>query len=111
MKQEYIQEITALLETCEDISLLDLILKVLGRYRGGKNIMTEELTPIPGYEGLYSITPKGKVYSHTFNTFLRPPPKRSTYGHTMVCLYKNGHGTNYSTELLAKIVYERIKKR
>lgn len=69
--------------------------------------MTEELTPIPGYEGLYSITRKGRVYSHTCNTFLRPTSKQLAYGHSLVRLYKNGQGITYSPELLVKWIFEQ----
>ena len=43
---------------------------------------------IEEYEGLYSITPDGKVWSHYSNKFIKPTILKS--GHYNVDLYKNG---------------------
>ena len=65
--------------------------------------MVDELIPIPNYEGLYSITRKGKIFSHTCNTFLRLV---KPYGHPMVCLYRDGHGMMYSVKHLLEMTKE-----
>lgn len=68
--------------------------------------MDEQLVPIFGYEGLYSITRSGKIFSHTCDTFLRLTPKYKTYGHSLVCLYKNGHGITYAVDTLVSRMFE-----
>lgn len=62
-----------------------------------------EMVPIPNYEGLYSITGKGKVYSHRFDRFV---PATRIYDHPMVCLYKEGHGRMYSIKCLLNMIKE-----
>lgn len=44
----------------------------------------EKTRPVPGYEGLYSVTDAGRVFSHRVNRFLRPG--RMPGGHLSVCL-------------------------
>lgn len=42
------------------------------------------MKPIPGYEGRYSITGDGGVFSHLTNKELKP--KNHSNGYSMVCL-------------------------
>jgi hypothetical protein len=44
--------------------------------------------PIPGYEGLYSVSDDGRVFSHIRNRELKP--KIDRYGYKAVTLTKNG---------------------
>ena len=44
----------------------------------------EQMRPVPGYEGLYSVTDTGRVFSHRVNRFLRPG--RMHKGHLSVAL-------------------------
>jgi hypothetical protein len=66
-----------------------------------------ELVPIPNYEGLYSVSRNGKIYSHRFDSFIPLVPKDKTYGHKMVCLYKDGHGIMYSVRSLVERAFEK----
>jgi hypothetical protein len=43
---------------------------------------------IPGFEGLYAITPEGQVYSYRSNQYLRPEITR--LGYIRYGLYKDG---------------------
>ena len=44
--------------------------------------------PIPGYEGLYSVSDDGRVFSHIRNRELKP--KIDRYGYKAVTLFKDG---------------------
>lgn len=44
--------------------------------------------PVPGFEGLYSVSDDGKVFSHICNRELKP--KIDRYGYKAVVLSKNG---------------------
>jgi len=61
--------------------------------------------PVQGYEGLYSISSEGVVYTHA-RRYVKPGPLKQTTtkrGYKMVGLYKNGKGTSvYVHRLVAK---------
>lgn len=48
-----------------------------------------EIRSIPGYEGLYSVSDEGLIYSHITNKWLANPPGVNGYHHNV--LTKNGH--------------------
>lgn len=43
---------------------------------------------VPGYEGLYSVSDDGRVFSHVSNRELKP--KTDRYGYKVVTLFKDG---------------------
>ena len=51
------------------------------------------IKPVPGYEGLYSVSDDGRVFSHVRNRELKP--KTDRYGYKAVTLFKDG--TRYYT--------------
>jgi len=63
---------------------------------------------IPGYEGLYSVTNDGRVFSHRRNRFLRPYTFRSKtwgeHGRPVVDLTKE-RGTKYKRWFVSRLVY------
>ena len=50
--------------------------------------------PVPGYEGLYSVSDDGRVFSHVRNRELKP--KIDRYGYKAVTLFKDGK-SHYTT--------------
>ena len=50
--------------------------------------MIENMKDIPGYQGLYAITPQGKVWSYYSKKFLKETPNQ--YGYLKVTLFKKG---------------------
>lgn len=59
------------------------------------------IKPVPGYEGLYSVSDDGRVFSHTRHRELKP--KTDRYGYKAVTLVKDGK-QHYTTvhRLVAK---------
>lgn len=57
----------------------------------------EEWRPIPGYYGRYSVSSRGRVYSHFSDRYLRPGPQLS--GHLTVSLGR-GHTRGVHTFVL-----------
>jgi hypothetical protein len=55
-------------------------------------INNQELVPIAGFEGRYSITKNGDIYSHKFRKFIHPQP--TPKGYMQVCLL-NSDGKHY----------------
>lgn len=49
--------------------------------------------PIPGYEGLYSVSNKGDVYSHISHKMLAPKKSRMGYVRVTLCKGINAHKT------------------
>lgn len=65
--------------------------------------MTEELKVIDGYEGLYSASKSGKIFSHKSNKFLSQGNPNSRWGYTYVHLIKDGNQKSCSVHrLIAK---------
>lgn len=60
--------------------------------------MDEIMKPITGYEGLYSITNQGRVWSHSSNRFLSP--YRRGRGYLGVKLYKKGKSKQFKVHRL-----------
>ena len=58
---------------------------------------------IQGYEGLYAITSRGKIWSYRSNKFLKP--YKSNKGYLYVKLFKNGIGKAYSIHRLVALNY------
>lgn len=58
---------------------------------------------IPGYEGLYSITKDGKVWSIKNNRFLNPTKNRD--GYLKIGLYKENKEKKYSVHRLVAMTY------
>ena len=58
---------------------------------------------IEGYEGLYSITDTGKVFSHKRGKFLKLV--KNSHGYLQVDLYKNGKGKNHQVHRLVAIAF------
>lgn len=56
-----------------------------------------------GYEGLYSVSLEGRVYSHINNRFLKET--KNIHNYAMVTLYKNGKHKNYSVHRLVAIAH------
>ena len=66
----------------------------------------EIFEPIIGYEGLYSISNKGRVKSHISNRILKPLLRKT--GYLEICLYKNKRKKYY---LLHRVVAEMFIKQ
>lgn len=62
-----------------------------------------KLQKIKGYEGLYSITRRGKVFGHKRNKFLKL--RKDTCGYVYVTLYKNGIPKNFSVHRLVALAF------
>lgn len=56
-----------------------------------------------GYEGLYSVSLEGRVYSCIKNKFLKET--KNMHNYAMVTLYKNGKPKNYSAHRLVAIAH------
>lgn len=56
--------------------------------------MEEKRVEIPGYKGLYEITPSGRIYSCSRKRFM--VRCGDEYGFHIVKLSKNGKGKNYN---------------
>lgn len=67
----------------------------MGRYRIWYNRLMKY---IKGWEGLYSITKSGHIYSHRLNGFLRPAPNPAGYLHAT--LKDNGRKNTYDLHRL-----------
>ena len=61
------------------------------------------MKPIPNYEGLYSITEDGKVWSHRRKRFLKPYAAKD--GYPMVALSKNNKQLQAYIHRLVAITY------
>ena len=60
-----------------------------------------ELKPIEGYEGLYSVSKEGRIYSHETGKFLASGKNASSEeSYVYVRLIKNGKGQNFSVHRL-----------
>lgn len=71
----------------------------------GGCIMSEKLYPIKGYEGLYSITKSGKVWSHKLHGGKFLKERFSDRGYVSVVLYKNGVRNVYRLNRLMAITF------
>lgn len=58
---------------------------------------------IVGYEGLYSATKDGLIYSHISNKMLKP--SKNTHGYQMVSLYKDGIQKRLSVHRLVAMAF------
>lgn len=61
------------------------------------------MKPIPDYEGLYTISEDGQVYSNHRNRFLKP--KIDKYGYKVVALSKNGNTLHRTVHRLVALTY------
>ena len=58
---------------------------------------------VKGFEGLYSVTDDGRVFSHRRNRELKP--KIDRYGYKVVALSKDGHTTHTTVHRLVAIAF------
>lgn len=59
--------------------------------------------PIPGYEGMYSVSNKGDVYSHYTNRVLSPKLSNKGYLRVTLCKGKGNHKTIVVHRLVAEV--------
>lgn len=62
--------------------------------------MNEIWKDVPGYEGLYSVSTKGRVYSHKTKKYLSAGNPESCWGYVYVCLNKHGKTKQFSLHRL-----------
>jgi len=62
-----------------------------------------ELVYIPGFEGMYSVSKDGEVYSHKTNKFLNPSKTKD--GYLKVALHSNGKVYYYRVHKLVAMTY------
>lgn len=70
--------------------------------------MTEEWKAIEGYEGLYEISNKGRVYSVKRNKYLSPyevHQDAGLRGHRVINLYKNGVYKGFCVHRLVALAF------
>lgn len=70
--------------------------------------MEEPRKEIPGFEGLYEITPSGRIYSCSRKRFMARCGDE--YGFHIVKLSKNGKGKNFNVYTLWKSIYKDAPK-
>jgi hypothetical protein len=58
---------------------------------------------VPGYEGLYSVSNDGRVFSHIRNRELKP--KIDRYGYKVVSLYKDGKTRCFTVHRIVAITF------
>ena len=63
----------------------------------------EIILPITGFEGRYSITDHGRVYSHTRNIWMKTAKDRDGYEH--LSLRKDGKSKNYRVHRLVGMAF------
>lgn len=63
----------------------------------------KEITDIPGYQGLYTITKDGKIWSYYSNKFLHPSLDKHNY--LVVSLYKNKEQKKHFVHRLIALTY------
>lgn len=63
-----------------------------------------DFKPIPGYEGLYSITPKGQIRHDKYNRMKSSTTLQS--GQVTIVLYKNGVPRTYTIQSLVDLTYK-----
>ena len=66
----------------------------------------QEMRPIPGYEGLYSITENGKVWSYYTFKWVKPKLIR---GYHRIRLWKDTIHRNYAVHRLVALTYDLPK--
>ena len=66
--------------------------------------MDNLMKSIKGYEGLYSITKSGKIWSHRNNRYIKCSPTKGGYRKVSLC-YKGG----VTTKLVHRVVMESYK--
>ena len=64
------------------------------------------LKSIPGYEGLYSASDAGRIFSHVSNEYLSPTPRPD--GYCQVGLVANGHRKFYYVHRLVLAAFDNF---
>lgn len=59
--------------------------------------------PVPGYEGLYSVSDDGRIFSHRANRYLQP--KIDRYGYQAIVLSKGGKSWYTTVHRLVAIAF------
>ena len=68
--------------------------------------------PVQGYEGLYSISSEGVVYTHA-RWRVKPGPLKqgvTKRGYPIVSLFKNGKGTSYYVHPCCQALFNHSRK-